>query len=160
MERNTDNANATTQQQPRGCQRLKEGTMDNQNLFVQRVPICASSTVVFTVYEQTASPFGNNGHSTVTTFDGHEGWFGRLGTRTLPAWINAIPVGQERFEAVKGWRRLQNDEAYRAIVEVYPDLACDEAARFEHGEVSLSSGSRNGASERCTVDVVDRRDLV
>ena len=43
-----------------------------------------------TVWE-VCRPFGE--HSTITTFDSAPGiWFGRLGTRRLPKWIDAIPA--------------------------------------------------------------------
>ena len=133
--------------------------MRDKELIVQRVPIITSSTVVFAVYEKTESPLGG-GHSTITTFDDRAGWYGRLGTRRLPAIINEIPVGEERFETVRGWARVQHDEAYRAILTVFPELLNEEKARFDHGEVSLDSGRRNGAGDSSTFAVVDRDELV
>ncbi len=129
-------------------------------LAVQRVPIITSTTVVFSVYEITENfPYD---HSTVTSFSERdiEGWWGRLGTRRLPKAINDIPVGEERFAAVKTFQRFQHEEAYRAIVTAYPELESNQDARFEHGEVSLSTNHRNGAGDSSDIEFIDRRELV
>lgn len=127
-----------------------------RELVVQRIPIIASSTVVFTVYEKTVFDLdARGGHSTITTFDGHEGWYGRLGTRRLSDEINAIPVGEKRFEAVDGWQRAQHQEAYEAILAVYPGLKNDPTASYHSGEVSINSGRRNGSDNSPEFRVVD-----
>lgn len=132
----------------------------DKELLVQRVPIITSSTVVFSVYEKTESPLEAGGHSTITTFDGRDGWYGRLGTRRLPAEVNSIPVGEERFEVVRAWARVQHDEAYRAILTVYPELLHEEKAHFDYGEISLDSGRQNGPTDGTDFQIIYRDELV
>ena len=53
-------------------------------------------------------------HSTITTFDDYKGvWFGKLGTRALPKWINRIPgMGSKTLdERVRLVRRFYTQQA-------------------------------------------------
>ena len=130
-----------------------------RELIVQRIPIIAS-TVVFTVYEKTVFELdARGGHSTITTFDGLEGWYGRLGTRRLSDEINAIQVGEKRFEAVDGWQRAQYEEAYEAILAVYPGLKNDPTASYHSGEVSINAGRRNGSGDSPLFHIVSEETL-
>ena len=57
---------------------------------------------------------GKPQHSTITTFDEYPGvWFGRLGTRALPRWIDKIPgLGHKTLdERVRLCRRFQNQQS-------------------------------------------------
>lgn len=74
------------------------------------------------------------GHSTITTIDGV--WFGRIGTRRLPAHLEALPaMTEERLEAVREWQRGEYAEAYDLIYAEHPWLL--KLAHYESmGEVS------------------------
>lgn len=127
-----------------------------RELIVQRIPIITSSTVVFTVYEKADHPLEAGGtHSTIMTFDGRDGWYGRLGTRRLPNEINVIPVGKERFTSVDAFHRAQYEEAYRAILDSYPELEANPTASYHSGEVAIRADRRNGPGDSSEVRVRD-----
>jgi len=51
------------------------------------------------------------------------GCAGRLGTRRLPEWIDAIPYGQKRIKTVGRWHRAQYRAAYKLILSALPQIA-------------------------------------
>ena len=74
--------------------------------------------VVYAAYEA-SSYFGP--HSSLFTIDGQT--CGTLPSRRLPTEIDALPVGQERFDAVDAFRHANEAEAYAAIVLAFPEAA-------------------------------------
>lgn len=93
----------------------------------------------FSVYEQMAS-LGSYTHSTIMHGDdlgNAGGWFGRLGTRQLPQWIDAIPVGPKRFQAVGRWHRAQYRAAYKVILANLPEWAKGGKLSAYMGEITV-----------------------
>jgi hypothetical protein len=81
-----------------------------------------SNTWHFEVYESTGEfPL----HSTImsgTNLGGLPSPAGRLGTRRLPMWMDKLPVGKRRFDAVRGYHRAQYRAAYKLILSNLPRL--------------------------------------
>lgn len=77
-----------------------------------------ASLVVYTAYEA-SSYFGP--HSSLFTIDGQT--CGSLQSRRLPKEIDAIPVGQARFDAVDAFRHANENQAYTAIIAAFPEAA-------------------------------------
>lgn len=104
-------------------------------IVIERAPR-AGGVTLFTVWEQTKpSPGYAYGHSAITHFDDLHGTYGGLGTRNLPEHLNALPArSKERIEAVRQWREEQYAEAYRIIIESFPEAA---AGSFMSGEIAL-----------------------
>jgi len=77
-------------------------------------------------WEPTSGPMG--GHSTITTFDGV--WYGQIGTRRLPADLDALPAySDERSQAVRAWMAEEDAEARNLLREHLADVIRDAEAR-------------------------------
>jgi hypothetical protein len=88
--------------------------------------------VIYETYEPVA------GHSTTMTGPGPS--FPRLGkltSRPLPADIEAIPVGQVRWDRLDARRAGLNAESRAAIVSVFPEAAKGHRDHFGQIEVTL-----------------------
>ena len=72
-----------------------------------------------------------NTHTTITCLE--EGWYGRIGTRILPAELEALPRSDDRTIRVHSWQEDQYMEAYIAIRE---QVEVPGNARYSMGEVS------------------------
>ena len=97
---------------------------------VKRTHIATTETVVFSVWES------NAGHTAVTTID--DRWMGRVGSRKLPADLDALPpCTHRRMNAVQAWHEAQYREAYDAILAEYPEAI--EGDR-DMGEIRLHTG--------------------
>lgn len=78
-----------------------------------------------------------NGHSTFT-HDDSGNRLGRVGTRPLPASLAILPImSEERSQEVRRWRDQQYQEAYRAIIDEYPEARCGIPVM---GEIELFDG--------------------
>lgn len=86
--------------------------MATKHGYVDFYRIIGTDTVCACVYERTDE--ATNTHSTITTIK--DVWHGRLGTRVLPAEIDAIPVGPERSRACNDFRRAQYKKAEDLII--------------------------------------------
>ena len=83
---------------------------------------------VYCVYE----PYG--GHSSTFTIEGVSR--GKLGTRSLPEWLDKLPsLSAERSIAVKAYHQSQYQLAYALIYAVYPELATAQALVIRDGEI-------------------------
>jgi len=78
--------------------------------------------------------FSDNSHSTITTFG--RDWYGRIGTRRITDRINAMPVGDNRFEACDAWREAQRIEAQALIHGAFPETKAVKAN--EYGEIEIT----------------------
>jgi hypothetical protein len=57
-----------------------------------------------------------------TTMSGPNGErLGSVMSRVLPAWIEALPVGEARFDACDAHRDANRTEAYAAILAAFPE---------------------------------------
>ena len=68
------------------------------------------------------------GHSTITHLEPPEvlrpAWYGRIGTRPLPAELEALkPFSDERLKAVGQWHEEQYAEGCALIKRVFPEFA-------------------------------------
>lgn len=74
-------------------------------------------------------------HSTITFFEGR--CYGRIGTKTPPPEIEALPPwSEERSRAVRGWYERQAHEAYALIEAAYPEAALGRRVR---GEIEVAA---------------------
>ena len=77
-----------------------------------------------------------HGHATITTLDG--ACYGRIGTRRLPAELEALPaMSAVRSAAVGAWQQAQYGEAVAAILAQYPG-AIDGVTSM--GEITIIEG--------------------
>lgn len=86
--------------------------------IVKRYQIIGTDTHVHGVWERMG---GMGSHSTITTVNGE--WYGRIGTRRLPAWMDALPaMSAERSRIVGEWHDAQYAQAYEMILAAFPEL--------------------------------------
>lgn len=72
-------------------------------------------------------------HATITSIDTQ--WYGRIGTRRPPPELERLPAGsEERFRAVGKWYEDQYEEAYRLIIQAFPEA---KAGKHSMGEITL-----------------------
>jgi hypothetical protein len=103
---------------------------------VVRYNIIGTNLFVHEVYE----PSPSNGahfashHSLMSgSTYGQPGTLGKVGTRDLPADIDALPArSDERYHAVRAFHQAQYDEAYALILRAFPDAA---TGRRDMGDV-------------------------
>lgn len=122
---------------------------------IKKYSVAATDLIVYEAWEPSAI-MGR--HSTITSIDGE--WYGRIGTRYLPTELEELPAGsEERLRAVGKWHEDQYEEAYRLILEAFPDA---DAGRRSMGEITLhwsrmaasapsQPGRKNPAAEEVTV---------
>lgn len=106
----------------------------------------------FSVYEWTPGLFSRHG----TIMHGSDlgesaGWFGRLGTRQLPQWIDAIPVGPRRLKTVGRWHRAQYRAAYKVILANLPEWAKGGKLSAYMGEITVRLSHEGGESVNLAV---------
>jgi hypothetical protein len=83
--------------------------------IVQRYKILGTDIHVHAVWERYSN------HSTMTTINGE--WYGRIGTRRLPAFMEALPaMSDERSRIVGEWHDAQYAQAYEMILRAFPEL--------------------------------------
>lgn len=88
--------------------------------IVTRYNILGTREIVYAAYE----PSDIRGkHSTIETFDGFPGWYGRIGTRALTPELDALPaLTAERWNEVKNYFADQAVEAQDLILKAFPHL--------------------------------------
>jgi hypothetical protein len=68
-------------------------------------------------------------HTTIEDVDGH--WFGHVGTRALPAELDALPaLSEERSKKVGGWHQAQYAEALAMIEATFPGAVAASFMQF------------------------------
>lgn len=93
---------------------------------------------VYAAWEPTTiSDMGDGSHHQITHIDGRDGCYGKVGTKSIPAEINALPFGEERIKAVQKWYRGQKERAICLIYEACPETA-DGQVDMSMGEIILS----------------------
>jgi len=106
------------------------------DVIVNRFRIIGTRTLVYQALERWSSENGIGSHSSLTSVDGRDGWYGRVGTKRLPANLDALPaMTQERFDAVDAWHGQEYDRAYAAIIAAYPEA---EGGRRRMGEIEIT----------------------
>lgn len=81
--------------------------------YVHFYRIIGTDCVVARVEEHTGN-IATHTHGAITTIQGV--WHGELGTRTLPARIEALPRGDERYNACVAYRQAQITLAHDLII--------------------------------------------
>ena len=115
------------------CIGTQNETRQLEAFKVQRHRILGTRIMVYAAWER-SSVMGK--HSTITTIDGE--WYGRVGTRHLPAWMNALPaMSDERSRIVGEYHDAQYGEAYDIIRRAFPEV-CEYAARESMGELETT----------------------
>lgn len=107
-------------------------------LHIHKYSIISTDRVIYAVFEASAL-MGR--HGSLMSRDGF-GWLGQIGSRSLPAEIDAIPVrvadgkwNQARFDAIGAWRAANDAEAYAAIEAAFPEtIGCER----RNGEIEGS----------------------
>lgn len=95
---------------------------------IKSYKIIGTQIRVFSCFEPYA------GHSTIT-HDDQGKRLGRVGTRPLPPDLASLPpLSDQRSSSVKGWQSAQYMEAYRAIIQEYPEAALGSGIM---GEIEL-----------------------
>lgn len=64
-------------------------------------------------------------------------WPGAVMSRRLPAEIDALPVGEARFEAIHRWRTALAEICYEAIRRALPEYASAMTLRDGEGQITL-----------------------
>lgn len=106
-------------------------------LLVQRYKIIGTELEVFEAWERETGKTGTSffSHSTITTIDGQ--WYGRVGTRCLPADVEALaPGSDERIARVRDWHQRQAQQAHESIIAAHPVAAWGE--RKDDGTIMLN----------------------
>jgi hypothetical protein len=104
---------------------------------IKSTKIIGTTITVYSAYEPAAHGLPGAGwdHSTLTSEDGSDGFLGRIGTRRLPAELEALPAySDERLAAVGAWQEAQYREAYALILAAHPE-AID--GRRSMGEIEV-----------------------
>jgi hypothetical protein len=89
---------------------------------IRRTQIIGSPSVIYTAYEPSVlfAREPGEGHSSTMTLDGRA--MGKIGTRRLPADLDALPAySAERSRAVGEFHRRQYEEAYSLIERAFPE---------------------------------------
>ena len=87
--------------------------------MIDKYSIIGTNVIVYQAWEP-SGVFG--AHSTITTIDGK--WYGRIGTRWLPPYLENMLAGSlERIQTVSKWLKDQYEEAYKLILQVYPEAS-------------------------------------
>jgi len=99
---------------------------------VKKYSILTTNLVVYEAWEPSPSTI-TAAHRTITTMQGE--WYGRIGSRNLPPEVEYLPAGSnERIYAVGKWHEDQYEEAYKLILQAFPEA---EGGRRSMGEISL-----------------------
>ncbi|MDP2730341.1 MAG: hypothetical protein Q8O55_07655 [Dehalococcoidales bacterium] len=86
---------------------------------VNKYNIIGTNLVVYNAWEPSSI---TGKHSSITTVD--EKWYGKIGTSHVPPALDALPAGSdERIKAVHAYFEEEYAEAYRLIVEAFPEAA-------------------------------------
>lgn len=108
--------------------------MMNTTQIVRKSRIIGTRIDVYVVWEPSAL---TGQHSSLTTIDGK--WYGRVGTRPLPAALDALPaMSDERYNAVKRFHEEQYQEAYALIIATHPEAFY---GRPDMGEIVVEAAS-------------------
>ena len=85
--------------------------------------ILGTSIRVYAALEPATIDRMGGSHTTISHEAGN-GWpTGRVGTRRLPAEIEAMPRGEARYAAVRAFQEAEYARAYDAILAAYPEAA-------------------------------------
>ncbi len=104
---------------------------------VQVSKMYAGGGYTATVWEPQPKLFveGPARHGTITSFDDTPGWWGRVGTRDLPEWINRIPgMGHPTmYERIRLVQRYQHQQARIAQLVMAKSGLVPPEAKFDYG---------------------------
>jgi len=101
------------------------------NTKVQRTKILTTNFEIFSAWEPSTIA---GEHRTITFFDGK--CFGQIGSNPDPKIYNHLPVGEERFQAVRTAYEQQYNRAYDLIYEQFPELLNIDHKK-ESGEIVI-----------------------
>lgn len=98
--------------------------------------IIGTSVTVYEAWEPSTLIDGFPSHTTLRRIEGV--WYGAIPSRTLPARIEQMPVGDERHLEAAYWRTSNEIEAVTAILAAHPDLLRD-ACRIYGGAAEVAN---------------------
>lgn len=87
---------------------------------------------IYSAWQRTDEPFDGQ-YSTITTIDGK--WHGKIGSDPEREKFDHLPVGQERFDAVRDAYRYRALIAEQYIHDAYPETQGHSAGEF--GEIEI-----------------------
>lgn len=101
-------------------------------IIVEKTRIIGTKCDVYSAWE-----VDHGDHSTIQHIDGVR--YGRVGTRRLPAELEALPARtQERSDAVRAFHAKQYQEAYLAIYEKHPEVySLAKLENHDMGEITI-----------------------
>lgn len=106
--------------------------LNGRRYVVHAYSICTTEVVVIEALES-----GDWGSHTTTCTDPDGARLGRIGSRVLPASLDALPAySRERIIAVREWREAQHDEAQAVIDAAFPNVVGQRLG----GELETSVG--------------------
>lgn len=109
--------------------------IDGKTYIVQRYRILGTKCYVHVAYAK-VDTFLENDFTTLNN-DDKFGWLGQIGSERLPAELKALPaLTDERQQAVRQWREERYQEAYKAILEAFPEAAYGTVSM---GQVEIQS---------------------
>ncbi len=86
---------------------------------VHKYNIIGTNLIVYNAWEPSSI---TGKHSTITFIDSK--CYGQIGTRRMPPEIDVLPAGsEERIKAVRRNYEEQYQEAYRIIIEAFPEAS-------------------------------------
>ncbi|MBA7608583.1 hypothetical protein ES703_15761 [subsurface metagenome] len=97
---------------------------------VKKYSVATTNLIVYEAWEPSAI-MGR--HTSITSIDSE--WYGRIGTRYLSPELEKLPAGsEERLRAVGKWHHEQYEEAYKLIIQAFPEA---EGGKRSMGEITL-----------------------
>lgn len=97
--------------------------------------IIGTSVTVYEAWEPSTLIDGFPSHTTLRRESGV--WYGAIPSRTLPARIEQMPVGDERHLEAAYWRTANETEAVAAILAAHPDLLA-RGGQVKDGAVEMT----------------------
>lgn len=89
---------------------------------------------IYSAWQKIVSPFDDHRAHTITTVDGV--WFGKIGSDPEPEKYDHLPVGPERFAAVRDAYRYRALIAEQYIHDAFPETRGHYAEEF--GEIEIT----------------------
>lgn len=138
---------------------LSETKRLDSGAIARRYQIIGTNIIVCDVWEPTSRTSERElyGHSTITTFG--DAWYGRVGTRNLPADLARLPYGDERIIRVTQWQEAEAEIAYAVIREAFPDIPVNNRKRAGEIEyintVNLDAITKRHSGFDCFEDMLN-----
>ena len=98
--------------------------------------IIDTNVTVYEAWEPSTLIDGFPSHTTLRRVEGV--WYGAIPSRTLPAYVEQMPPGEERTVSAAYWRTSNEIAAVNAILAVHPDLPA-RGGQVKDGAVEVTN---------------------